>query len=222
VKRLAHEHGALLLGGDLTRSPGPLFLDIVSVGRAEDPLLRSGATEGDELWVTGVLGGAAGAVALWQAGRPVPPELRRAFTSPRPRILEARWLVQAGARAGMDLSDGIVGDAGHLAAASSLAMVLDEEAVPIHPNLSTVALPGGVTPLALALHGGEDYELLVAAPPGRLGPRLDEFTRRFDLSLTRVGRVVRGEGVYLQPAGSGPLHRPDRRGFDHFAGGSDT
>ncbi|MEX1258622.1 MAG: thiamine-phosphate kinase [Gemmatimonadota bacterium] len=222
VKRLAQEHGAPLLGGDLTRSPGPLFLDIVSVGRAETPLLRSGAEEGDELWVTGSLGGAAGATALWSAGLPVPPPLRQAFAQPRPRILEARWLVQAGARGGLDLSDGLAGDGGHLAAASGVAVVLEEEAIPIHPALAAAALPGSAGPLALALHGGEDYELLLAAPSGRLAPRVEEFARRFDLSLTRVGRVVRGEGVYLEPAGSGPLRRPDRGGYDHFGGGGGT
>jgi thiamine-monophosphate kinase len=218
VKRLAAEHGAPLLGGDLTRSHGPLLVDIVSVGRADVPLLRSGAEEGDELWVTGALGAAAAAAALWSAGRPVSPELRRAFAAPRPRIQEARWLVAAGARAGLDLSDGLAGDAGHLAAASGVAVVLEEGSVPVNPALAGAGLPEGTEALALALHGGEDYELLVAAPPGAIGGRVEEFRRRFDLTLSRVGRVTRGEGVFLEAPGTGELRRPDRGGFDHFGG----
>jgi thiamine-monophosphate kinase len=215
VKELASETGAALLGGDLTRSPGPLLVDIVALGRTGTPLLRSGARVGDELWVTGRLGGAAAAAALFEAGIPVPPDLRRAFTAPRPRIEEARWLQAAGARAGIDLSDGIAGDAGHLAAASGVAVLLEEEALPLHRHLSLV---DGADPLALALHGGEDYELLLAAPVGILTPRVEEFALRFDLPLSRVGSVFPGEGVLLRPRGGGEPRRPSRGGFDHFAG----
>jgi thiamine-monophosphate kinase len=219
VKRLARAHGTPLLGGDLTRSPGPLLVDIVSVGKTSAPLLRSGAKEGDELWVTGTLGGAAAAAALFNQGQPVSLELRRSFVEPRPRILESRWLVESGARAGIDLSDGLAGDAGHLAAASGVALVLAVDTIPLNAALRREAVPGTADALSFALHGGEDYELLVAAAEGSLGPRVDEFERRFDLSLTRIGRVVRGEGVYLQSPGSETLHRPDRGGFDHFARG---
>jgi len=240
VRDLATDVGAELLGGDLTRSGGPLILDVVSVGRSTSPLLRSGASEGDELWVTGHLGGAAGAVRLWEAGQPVPPELREAFTAPTPRLGEARWLADAGVRAAIDLSDGLVGDAGHIAAASGLAAVLEESEVPVHPALlngisSLLAGTAGTavhsTPKAgpdplppalhLALHGGEDYELLVAAPPGVLGPKVDEFAVTFDLSLRRVGRMASGEGVLLDPGGGRPPVSPGHGGFDHFGAGLD-
>ena len=222
VKALAADVGAALLGGDLTRSPGPLLLDVVSVGRVDRPLLRSGAAEGDELWVTGALGAAGGAVALWEAGRAVPTPLRAAFARPRPRIAEARWLVAAGATSGIDLSDGIAGDAGHIAAASGVAVVLERDALPIHAALADIVWPkdsswsSGDAPITFALHGGDDYEILVGAPAGRLGPRVAEFARKFDVPLTRVGRVESGSGVFLESS-SGDRTRVARGGFDHFA-----
>jgi thiamine-monophosphate kinase len=216
IREAAGEVGAPLLGGDLTRSPGPLLVDVVVLGRAGRPLLRSGALEGDELWVTGTLGAAAGAVALWRAGAEPPASLRNAFVRPRPRIQEAIWLVEAGARAGLDLSDGLAGDAGHLAASSGVRVTLVADAVPVAPALAGVDLPRGQDPLDLALHGGEDYELLVAAAPGILAPRVEEFVRRFDLSLTRVGIASPGREVAIVPSGGGPARPVDRGGFDHF------
>jgi thiamine-monophosphate kinase len=216
IREAAQEVGAPLLGGDLTRSPGPLLVDVVVLGRAERPLLRSGARAGDELWVTGTLGAASAAVAFWRDGTEPPDSLRSAFVRPRPRVREAIWLVEAGARAGLDLSDGLAGDAGHLAAASGVRVTLDADAVPLAPALAGADLPRGRDALDLALHGGEDYELLVAAAPGILAPRVEEFVRRFDLSLTRVGTVSPGRGVELVPAGGGPARPVDRGGFDHF------
>jgi len=216
VKEVARSCGASLLGGDLTRSPGPLVIDVVSVGRTADPLVRTGARAGDEIWVTGHLGGAAAAAALWQGKKSVPEALRRAFSAPKPRLSEARWLRAAGVRAGLDLSDGIAGDAAHLAAASQVRVVLEEGSLPLHPALAVAELPPDVTGLSLALHGGEDYELLVAAPPGLLAPRLEEFARQFDLVLSRVGRVVAGEGVFLETVAPGPPRRLERGGYDHF------
>jgi thiamine-monophosphate kinase len=116
----------------------------------------------------------------------------------------------------MDLSDGLAGDAGHMAAASGMAVVLDLLSLPTHPSLSSNALPDGVIPVDLALHGGEDYELLVAARPGVLQERVEEFRQRFDLSLTRVGRVVTGEGVFVVGATSGELLPLQSGGYDHF------
>lgn len=218
VKALVGDVGTALLGGDLARSPGPLIVDVVSVGRASRPLLRSGAREGDELWVTGTLGGAATAVALWSSKQPVPPDLRSAFAAPRPRLKEARWLLEAGARAGIDLSDGLAGDAAHLGAMSGLAVELDRDALPVHPILAGLTLPGELTALNLALHGGDDFELLVAAPPGRLEGEAKGFRERFGVSLTRVGRLARGAGVVLCAAASGARAPLGRGGYDHFGG----
>lgn len=220
VRRLVDEVGGSVVGGDLTRSSGPLVLDIVSIGRTSDPLLRSEAHVGDEVWVTGRLGGAAGAVALWRGGRPVPDTLRFAFTAPIPRIQEALWLREAGATAAIDVSDGVAGDAGHLAAASDVALVLDAWRIPVHPALESAELTDGTTPLDLALHGGDDFELLFTVPPGGLDGREGDFEERFRTRLTRVGTVESGTGVGLRrEEGSDPVPL-DRGGFDHFSGGA--
>lgn len=205
--------GAALLGGDLTGSPGPLVLDVMAVGSVERPITRCGARPGDELWVTGVLGGAAGAVATWEADGEPGPALRSAFARPVPRIAEARWLAdEADVTAMIDLSDGLAGDAGHLAAASRVEMVIEEARIPTHAGLTSDLA------VTLALTGGEDYELCLSVPSGELGPRAGDFEDRFGVRLTRVGYVVEGDGVSLLRAGSTSPEPLDGSGFNHFTG----
>ncbi|MCH7563774.1 MAG: thiamine-phosphate kinase [Gemmatimonadetes bacterium] len=204
-------YGAALLGGDVTASPGPLVLDIMVVGSVEQPITRRGARPGDELWVTGVLGGAAGAVTTWEADGDPDPALRSAFARPVPRIAEARWLAgDAGVTAMIDLSDGLAGDAGHMAAASGVGMVIEETLIPTHAGLT------GDRAMRLALTGGEDYELCVSVPGGRLGPLAGDFEGRFGVRLTRVGRVVEGDGVSLLRPGAASPEPFSGLGFNHF------
>lgn len=218
VRQASRAAGAEVLGGDLSRSPGPLVLDVVVVGRTSRPVLRTGGEAGDELWVTGWLGGSAGAVDLWSRGREPPEALQQAFRRPIPRIREALWLAgRLPLKALIDLSDGLGGDAGHLAAAGGVAVLLEEKAFPLHPALAD-AFPGIEERRGLALYGGEDYELLFAVPPGLVEGKAEEFTATFGIPLTRVGRMVAGEGVWKE----GPQGEPialKRGGFDHFEGG---
>jgi thiamine-monophosphate kinase len=201
--------GTHLLGGDLVASPGPLTMDVTVLGSTPTPLLRSTARPGDELWVTGPLGGCAAAVRAWRAGEPPAPGTREAFVRPPNRIGEAHWLQQAGLlHAGLDLSDGLAGDARHMAVASGVDLVLEAEEIPIHP---------GADDLDLALRGGEDYELLLAAPAGALQPRVGALRRAFDTTLYRVGRVEAGSGlVFLQSSG-GDRTALSAGGFDHLS-----
>jgi thiamine-monophosphate kinase len=215
VREATQTAGTVLLGGDLTRSSGPAVVDVMVVGHTLSPLLRTGARPGDELWVTGTVGASTAAVEAWLAGRTPAPEARQAHVRPVPRLAEGVWLLEAlGARAGLDLSDGIAGDAGHLAAASGVRVILEGQAVVSVAHRE----PGEEESRALAraLHGGEDYELLVALPPGAGAARVEEFRQRFDLSLTRVGKVVAGEGVRLRPLGGGSPVPLSRGGWDHF------
>ncbi len=193
---------AQLWGGDLVRSER-LVLDVVVVGRAEAPVLRSGAAPGEGLWVTGALGGPAAALAAWLAGEEPEQTARERFAHPRPRIAEALWLRDEGATAMIDLSDGLIGDAGHLAAASGVRCVIEDERVPVHPAAS----PRG------ALVGGEEYELLAALPRETDNELAAAFEDTFGIRLTRVGRVEEGQGVELLENGA-PVALPG--GFTQF------
>lgn len=216
VGECLHRAGAGLLGGDLSRSPGAATIDVVAVGAAADPIGRATAEDGDELWVTGSLGGAAAAAAAWDSGLEPDPRARRSFERPIPRTAEALWLSErVRISAAIDLSDGLVGDAGHIAAASGAQLRIEEALVPMHPVLEEYS--DRTAALRLAVAGGEDYELLVAVREGRLADVEDDFERMFALRLTRIGRVCRGEGVVLVGLGGEEL-RLGLTGFDHFAG----
>ncbi len=180
----AEAAGAMILGGDLVWCAW-LVLDVTVVGRMEKgPVTRGGAEVGDGLYVTGQLGGPAAALSAWEDRREPDASARDRFVRPVARIAEAQWLRDAGARAMIDVSDGLLADTGHLAAASNVACMLDIDAVPVHP-----AAAGPEE----AVTSGEEYELLLALPDGDVAA--GEFSERFGLSLTRVGRVEAGAGV---------------------------
>ncbi|MEQ8330523.1 MAG: thiamine-phosphate kinase [Longimicrobiales bacterium] len=214
VQEAADAAGAAVLGGDLSRSPGPLFIDVAVVGTSHSPTLRNGALPGDEVWVTGSLGAAAAAVRVWESGEEPADSLRRAFARPPFRTREAGGLAEEErVHALIDLSDGLVGDVGHVAAGSGVRIVLEPPQVPLVP--AAVSALGFEEARRLALHGGEDYELCFAAPPGVVNP--GRFEAHFGVTLTRVGRVEEGEGVWLDDGDGEPV-RAERGGFDHLGG----
>lgn len=215
IGRACERARCALIGGDLTRSPGPVVVSVAALGRAERPMLRSGARAGDEVWVTGVLGASAAAVRDWKCGREPAPSARRAFAAPVARLEEARWLAaRIPMTALIDLSDGLAGDMGHIAAASGVAIVLDPGLVPVSPAAVTAA-GSRCRALPLALAGGEDYEVAFSARPGSVDPVGAGFQRRFGVSLTRVGIVADGAGVRLEGDGADAFD-PGSPGFDHF------
>lgn len=203
VGAAARHVGAHVLGGDLVRSPRYL-VDVCAVGLADRPVRRSGARPDDGLWVTGRLGGAGLALRRLQAHRRPERRLRPRFARPVPRIAAGRWLARRGrGHAMIDISDGLAGDAGHLAAASGVAIAIELERVPCWP---------GVTPRD-AVRSGEEYELLVALPRG-FGERHARAFRRFTgLPLTRIGWCTRGRGVRMLDHGR-RITPPS--GFDQF------
>lgn len=211
----AARSGGVVLGGDLSRSLGPIVLDVCVVGEAAEPVLRSGALPGDELWVTGELGGAAAAVRALLAGAEVDPIGCTHYRRPVARTAEATWLAERSLlRAMLDISDGLAGDAAHLARASGVAIVLEPDAIPLHPAVRHSATDPADS-FELALSGGEDYELCLVVPPGALAPHLSEFENEFGIALTRVGVIEAGSGVLLRSSGGGrePLAFG---GYQHF------
>jgi thiamine-monophosphate kinase len=214
-REAAEYAGGTLLGGDLARSPGPLVVDVTVVGEAPRPVLRSGARHGDEVWVTGDLGGSAACVEALLAGKAPHPGARERFAHPVPRVREAQWLLGRGVPTAMvDLSDGLAGDACHLAAASGVAVLLVPELIPVHPAARRRSRP---RTLQLALGGGEDYELCFTAPVGSVQPHEAAFRRAFGVRLSCVGRLGGGDGVWFVDA-EGHRTSPGIDGWQHFGG----
>jgi thiamine-monophosphate kinase len=183
---------------------------VTVVGRTRAPVTRGGAEPGDRLWVSGTLGGARAALEAWRRGEQPQPGARSRFAHPEPRIAAGRWLARHGARAMIDLSDGLAGDAGHLAAASGVALEIDLATVPVALEATAEAERGGMPAEQFAAEGGEDFELLVALPPRFHAA--DAFTRDCGLALTPIGTVRPGSGVRFLLGG----REIGLKGFNHF------
>ncbi|HET7454088.1 MAG TPA: thiamine-phosphate kinase [Solirubrobacterales bacterium] len=219
---LAAETGTTLAGGDLTRAPAlTLAVTVVGHARSADDLIpRSGAGPGDLLVVTGELGGAgAGRLLLERPGlaeglaEATADRLRARQLDPAPRLRSGRALAGAGATAMIDLSDGLAGDALHVARASGVALEIEAESLPLAKGVAEVAAAAGRDPLELAVSSGEDYELLAALPPERLAAASTAIGEAAETTLTPIGQVAEGEGVELRLPGGGLL---ESRGYDHF------
>jgi thiamine-monophosphate kinase len=199
--------GTAIVGGNLARG-GELSITTTALGAAPRPLTRAGALPGDALWAAGALGLAAAGLALLLAGRAaVSPAARAAVQIwRRPEARLAAGIAARGwAHAAIDVSDGLAQDAGHLARASGVDVILDAAAI-VAPALREVAAELGADPLDLALHGGEDYALLVAAPDDAGLP-----------GFTRLGAIVAGAGEVRLRREDGAIVALVARGFDHFA-----
>jgi len=201
-----------LAGGDTNASPHPLVIGTSVLGRVPgEPFRVDRARPGDVLAVTGPLGGAALGLYCLEQGLDLPAarESVQRQLCPPVRLEEARALARSGLRvACRDASDGLVPAARALASASGVAVEIEEASLPLVPGLSEAARELGLDPVSLALWGGEDYELVVSLP------RLPDSP-----PLLPVGRVVKGEGVFLLREGKRiPLAG---RGYDSVRGGDD-
>jgi thiamine-monophosphate kinase len=219
---LAAATGTTLAGGDLTGAPA-LTLAVTVVGHAALPesfVGRGGAQPGDTLVLTGELGGAAAGLLLLE--RPelagavpdeVAAELRRRQLEPTPRLGAGLALAGAGARAMIDISDGLGGDAGHVASRSGVALRIEATALPLATGLAEIAAAAGRDPLVLAVSGGEDYELLASIPAARLAAAMEAVDASGEGGLTQVGEVLAGEGVEVRLPGGGSM---ESGGFDQL------
>lgn len=221
---LAAATGTTLAGGDVTRAPA-LTLAVTVVGHAASAaafVSRGGAQPGDVLVLSGEIGGAAAGRLLLDdpsLASAVPEEtasrLRARQLDPTPRLRTGLALARAGARAMIDLSDGLAGDADHLARASDVALEIDAGTLPLAKGVAEVAAAAGRDPLQLAISGGEDYELLAALPAERLGDASTAIGEAAETTLTPIGRAKGGAGVEIRLLGGELL---EAAGYDHFAG----
>ena len=205
------EFGCTLLGGDTTSTPGPISLTLTIIGTVTPGLSvhRFGASEGDGVWVTGTIGdGALGLQVALGALADASGFLLDRYRLPRPRVGLG---IGGVASAGMDVSDGLVQDLGHMCRASGLGAVIDAAAVP----MSDAARAAGPQWLETRLTGGDDYELLLAVPPGR-EDALRAAAAKTGVPVTRIGRFHSGaSGVMVLGPGGKPLALT-KGGWSHF------
>jgi thiamine-monophosphate kinase len=221
---LAVRHHVTLVGGNVTRSPGPLFVDVTLTGTAKrrKVLTRAGGRPGDELFVTGTLGAAAAGLA-WLRTHGLPgeaaaiPEVMQSavlrYLRPEPRL---RFGMIAGrtraASACMDLSDGLADAVRQLAAASGAGARVDLDLLPIDPAATHMFGHLADGPALAAIGAGDDYELLCAVPR-RAGRRFAAAARASGLAITRVGALTPESVLVLRRDGQ---DHEWPAGFEHF------
>lgn len=208
VATMCHNLGARVLGGDLNRSD-KYVVDVCVLGTADRPVRRSGAREGDTVWVTGYLGGAGLALEKLQNGARMATALRNRYACPEPRIDAGLWLANHGATAMIDVSDGLASDGQHLSAASGVGIEINLEQIPCWESVEAMA----------AVASGEEFELLLTMPPTFGDTGASSFRSQTGLQLSRIGTCLRGAG-----GRRGGLRLLDRSkpvplppGYDHFA-----
>ncbi|HEY4531155.1 MAG TPA: thiamine-phosphate kinase [Luteimonas sp.] len=211
---LAAEHRVALVGGDTTRGPLSVSVTVHGFADAGRALRRDGAHVGDEVWVSGSLGGAAAALAQWRQGGARDPQLRERLDRPQPRVALGRALAGV-ATACIDVSDGLVADLGHICAASRVGVHLDVDALPggelLHGHVPHDAVR------LLQATGGDDYELCFTLPAGSAAvATAAAVAAKTGVKVTHVGRVVEGQAVCAFDRDGTPW-QPPRSGHEHFA-----
>jgi len=208
---LAKRYGVTLAGGDTAESPNGILADIIVIGTVPmgNAILRSGARPGDRIYVSGELGGSAAAIVQIRArpGKKLQPRDYPRHFYPVPRIELGRVLRAKGlASAMIDLSDGLSTDLTHICEESGVGAEVEEGRIP----RARVGKPAREVDLNLALHGGEDYELLFTAPEGKRIP-----SHIGGVILTCIGRISRGRKIILRNARAAGYELAPR-GWEHF------
>jgi thiamine-monophosphate kinase len=221
--RLAGPSQAPLVGGNVTRSPGPVMVDVTAIGACHRRKLlrRSGGRPGDGLYLTGTLGAAAAGLAIRQAGLQADGltederQCLERLDRPHPRLRMGTIVARSrAATAAIDLSDGLATAVIQLAAASGVGAILDAASLPVAPGARRWSARTGADPVALALSGGEDYELLFAVSSRRRGSFRSAAARcAAEVPITRIGSLVKEPGVWIERDG---MRAPVAAGYSHF------
>ena len=209
---LAQTHRVSLIGGDTTR--GPLSIAITAMGfvLTGTALRRQGAQPGDEIWITGAPGDAAGALAQWQAGGEMDSSLRARLDRPTPRV-DAGLALRGRASACIDVSDGVLADLGHVLRASSVGARVELARLPTSEALRR-GFPDSARRLGLQLGGGDDYELCFTAPPAQREAIVAALAT-CDTPACIIGRIEAEPGLRVLDADGTPW-AGRIAGWDHF------
>lgn len=214
------EFDVALWGGDTTSTPGPLALTATLIGAvpAGKALRRGGARPGDRIFVTGTIGDGIFGLSAHRGELDLTQEARRfladRYVLPRPRVALGRMLAEQGlAHAGMDISDGLVADLGHMCAASSCGAKVAAASIPLSDAVADLV---AVDPalIATAVTGGDDYELLLAVPPERVAA-VYEAARQAGTAVAEIGAFVQAPGLTFLDRDNQPLAF-EKAGFTHF------
>lgn len=219
--------GAAVVGGDMSASRSGLFLSVTVLGDAppREVLRRSTARAGDQLYVTGTLGDARAGLEILQrrkkqsgTGRGGLTALIKRHLMPTARLLEGRLLAKGRlASAAMDLSDGLAGDIRHICEESRVGCLIDTRQLPLSHPLIAYARAGWRDPIAYALAGGDDYELLFTVPPANV-PRVEALIRRRVLRATPIGTIASASRGLRIIGADGAVRPMTATGYEHRLG----
>jgi thiamine-monophosphate kinase len=215
--QLAGAHHVHLVGGNLTKTTGPMVIDVTAIGtvKARNVLTRSGARAGDEVYVTGSLGAAAAGLAALRSGSndTVLSECIARYVRPEPRVRIGALLGRnRAASACVDASDGLADAIHHLARASRVGIAIDAAALPIEPAARQWFEREATDPVNAAITGGDDYELVFTVRP-RLRRRLKTIERQGRTAMTCIGVCTAQPDVVLR---RGTADEPLPLGYGHF------
>ena len=222
---LAATHRVALIGGNITRSPGPLMIDVTAIGSVKPRrvLTRGGARPGDEVYVTGSIGGAVVGLRMLQSGSRIGDPVAR-YLRPTPRVRAGMLLGRnRAASACMDLSDGLADGLRQIAAASNVGITVDADCIPFAPGVVDFHRSRGDDPIAAALGGGDDYELLFTLRPSQRSRLRAVRNQVGDLPITKIGLVTKSSVTKhdATKAHAVVVRTPDGErdlpaGFEHF------
>ncbi|RJP73828.1 MAG: thiamine-phosphate kinase [Candidatus Abyssobacteria bacterium SURF_17] len=224
IRSMCRDHQVALIGGDTVRSPDKVVIDVSMLGDCPKGkfILRSGAKSGDAIVVTGYLGDSAAGLDLLnkkvsESDSERRSELVQAHLAPEPRCQPGIFLAENfDVHAMIDVSDGLAGDLGHICEQSKLGARIHADKIPVSDTLKEFCRAARLDPLAYAVTGGEDYELLFTLSPKELACLKSEWPEEFELPLTHIGemdKAIKGINIVSPDGREQPLQV---RSYEHF------